>query len=413
MRKHFFSRYWGPNESSNNYYFEPYGVHNHGGRRSRIKNGYRGGHYSGAGMDAEFMRLHQISRYSGPLIVIFYIVVLYFLFSWAGFKTIAILLAVLLAAKGIFHLYYFNRLEKQVFQPVAALEQGFQDIAAGNYQVHLDHNVSNQFGRLIGSFNEMAEKLRVSEQVNQSYEENRKALIANISHDLKTPITAVQGYVEMILNGDVQEPQQVQKYLKIIQNNNTYINKLIDDLFLFSKLDMDKMEFKLEPVQVKPFMQDLMSEFVLELEEMKTELRYTDCLELDEQIVIDGKRVYQAVRNVIGNAVRYGPEEGLRIDARLYEQGNYLCLDLQDNGTGIDADKIDFIFERFYRVDSERGKNFNGTGLGLAIAKELLEAQQGKITVASIKNEGSCFTLWFHRCQTAKGRVVNEKNSYH
>lgn len=345
--------------------------------------------------DKEFIKLNKIMHYSRPLMIVFYVIVLYFLFRWGGFKALVILVAVLLIVKGFFHLYFLNRLEKQIFQPLAMLEQGFQNIAAGQYQVHLESAAPNQFSRLIASFNAMAEKLQASEQTNQAYEKNRKALIANISHDLKTPITAVQGYIEMILNGDVTDPDQINKYLKIIQNNNTYINKLIDDLFLFSKLDMDKADLKLEPVQIQAFMQDLMSEFGMELEEMQVEFRYVDHLEQDEQINIDGKRVCQAVRNVIGNAVRYGPDKGLQIEVSLYKQGDYLCLDIKDNGPGIAADKMEAIFERFYRIDSERTKDFYSTGLGLAIAKELLEAQQGRITVESRENQGACFTLWF------------------
>ncbi len=345
--------------------------------------------------DAEFKQLHTALHYSRPLIIIFYIIVLYFLFSWAGFKVLVIILAALLGVNAVFHLFFLNRLEKQVFEPIAALEKGFQEISEGHYQVHLESETTNQFSQLINSFNEMAEKLQASEQTNQDYEKNRKALIANISHDLKTPITAVQGYIEMILDGDVTDLEHIRKYLKIIQNNNAYINKLIDDLFLFSKLDMDKVDFNLSLTRAKAFMRDLMDEIGMELEEMQVLFSYADQLEQDDQINIDGKRVCQAIRNVIGNAVRYGPDTDLEINVRLYQQEQYICIDVKDNGTGIASDKIEAIFDRFYRIDNERSKNFLSTGLGLAITRELMEAQGGKITVLSEETKGSCFTLWF------------------
>lgn len=382
-----------------------YGMHHHGIRKgwndypfrksdNRIYNARRQYHQN-IRDDAEFRKLHKALHYSGPFIIIFYIIILILLFSWAGFKVLVIILAALLGIKGVFHLLFINRLEKQIFEPVAALENGFQEISEGHYQIHLESGVTNQLGQLINAFNEMAEKLWISEQTNQAYEENRKALIANISHDLKTPLTAVQGYIEMILDEDVTDTEHICKYLKIIQNNNTYMNKLIDDLFLFAKLDMDKVDFNLELVRSKAFMQDLMNEIGMELEEMKVLFSYVDQLGHDDQISIDGKRVCQAVRNVIGNAVRYGPDTGLEIHVSLYRQEQYLCLDMQDNGSGIAADKIEAIFDRFYRIDNERSKNFLSTGLGLAITRELMEAQGGKITVVSEENRGSCFTLWF------------------
>jgi len=245
----------------------------------------------------------------------------------------------------------------------------------------------------LGFTYEMADKLRESERINSEYEENRKTLIVNISHDLKTPMTSIQGYIEIILEGGITQPDKLQRYLQTIYNNSTYMNKLIDDLFLFSKLDMDKMDFNYESLQVRPFMEDLMTEFKFELEEKNYGFSYQDKMEKDCLISIDGKRVYQAIRNIIGNAVKYGPENNLQVTVELYEQGDFACLDIQDNGPGIPEDKLPYIFERFYRIDTERSKDFMSTGLGLAITKELVEAQGGKISVSSSGDVGTCFTV--------------------
>ncbi len=341
----------------------------------------------------EFHQYHRILRFSRYFALLFYLLVIYLLFAWAGTQTIAIIFAVFISIKEILQLFFLWRLEKRVFQPIASLNCGVQEIAQGNYSVFIESKVENEIGLLITSFNNMAQKLRAGEILQQNYEENRKNLIANISHDLKTPIAAIQGYIEAILDGTVKSPEKMEKYLKIIDYNIAYVNKLIDDLFLFSQLDMNKMDFNFEEVQIGDYMHDLMEEFNLELEEKNIQLSYTNLLEHDFSVQIDPKRLYQAIRNVIGNAAKYGPDQGLLIKSDLYLQEGFIYLAIQDNGPGIPEDKLQHIFERFYRIDSERTKDLMSTGLGLAIARELIEAHGGKIEASSVEGKGSCFTL--------------------
>lgn len=341
----------------------------------------------------EFRRLHRTMKYFSPVGIVFNLIILYLLFRWGGLQVIGIILALLFLIKEIFQIAIFRRLEKGVFKPVEQLKEGFAEIAKGNYNVSINPTVENQFGQLIYSFNDMAAKLQESEKINSEYEENRKTLVANISHDLKTPITSIQGYLEMILDGDVSEPDKINRYLKTIYSNSTYINKLIDDLFLFSKLDMDKMDFNYEILNIRAYMRDLSDEFKFELEERQDAFSFQDKTEQDYSVNIDGKRIYQAIRNIIGNAVKYGPEKDLEVDIELFAQDDFVCIDIKDNGPGIPEEQLPLIFNRFYRIDTERSKDFMSTGLGLAIAKELVEAQGGKISVSSSENIGTCFTI--------------------
>jgi Signal transduction histidine kinase len=341
----------------------------------------------------EFRRLHRSLKFFRPVGLVLNLIILYLLFHWIGLKAIGVTFAFILIIKETFQLVFFWRLEKRVFKPIEQLKKGFAEIAKGNYHVSIDFEVENEFGRLIYSFNEMASKLRESEEMNAEYEENRKTLVANISHDLKTPITSIQGYLEMILEGNVSQPEKVSRYLRTIYNNTVYINKLIDDLFLFSKLDMEKLDFNFENIKLRAYMEDLSAEFKFELEEKQYAFSYSDKTDEDYSVNIDGKRVYQAIRNIIGNAVKYGPEENLKVTMELYTQDGYFCIDIKDNGPGIPNDRLPHIFNRFYRIDTERSKDFMSTGLGLAIAKELIEAQGGKISVSCKEETGSCFTI--------------------
>ncbi|MDD3269342.1 MAG: HAMP domain-containing sensor histidine kinase [Syntrophomonadaceae bacterium] len=341
----------------------------------------------------EFHKYHKYLRLTSPLVLIFNVVIIYFLFAWVGYKAIGIILAVFITIKEIIQLFFLRRLEKRIFRPIEKLNRGVQEIARGNYDVIIETDVENEIGLLIDSFNEMARKLKSAEELKQDYEENRKSLIANISHDLKTPMASIQGYIEVILDGKLSSPDKMDKYLKIITYNTAYVNKLIDDLMLFSQLDMNRLDFNFEEVQVRAFMGDLMEEFQLELEERNARLYYLDKLEIDCRLRIDSKRFYQAMRNIIGNAVKYGPEQDLVIKIELGRQEDYIKIAIEDNGPGIPADKLEHIFERFYRIDSERTKDLMSTGLGLAIARELIEAHGGKIVATSTDGKGSCFTV--------------------
>lgn len=341
----------------------------------------------------EFHRYHQMVRVSRPLVLIFYLLIIYLLFSWAGYKAIGIILAILIGVKEITQVYFLWRLDKRILEPIVKLDAGVQEIAKGNYHISIENNVENEIGLLIDSFNEMARKLAASEKLHQDYEENRRNLVASISHDLKTPIAAIQGYIEAILAGAADSGDKLEKYLQVIDNNTAYVNRLIDDLLLFSQLDIKKLDFKFEKLEFKAYMDDLVEELRFELNERDVRLDYLVDLECSYSVCIDSKRFYQALRNVVGNAVKYGPEQGLLIKVELSRRGQFLCLAVTDNGPGIPPDKLDHIFERFYRIDSERTKDLMSTGLGLAIARELIEAHGGRIELVSQVGQGSSFIL--------------------
>lgn len=344
----------------------------------------------------EFNQYHKSLRFLRPVSIVFNLIILYLLFRWVGIRSISIFFAVFIIIKEILQFSFLWRLEKRVFRPIGKLKNGVEEIAKGNYNVKVESDIINDLGfigLLVDSFNEMARKLQVSEKMKVEYEENRKTLIANISHDLKTPISSVQGYIEAILDGVVIEPEKVTMYLKTIYQNTVYIDKLIDDLFLFSKLDLQKLDFQFESIQIRAFMNDLMEEFKFELEEKQFNFHYVNKMEDDCLVKIDRKRIYQAFRNIIGNAVKYGSNKDLTINIEMDRQDDFIGIYIEDNGPGIPQDQLPYIFNRFYRIDNERTKDLMSTGLGLAIAKELVQAHEGSIAVTSTENEGSCFTI--------------------
>lgn len=338
-------------------------------------------------------KIHRYLRWLRPVGGLISLFLLFLIFKFVGVQTITIFFAIIFVIHQISHIYITLRMEKRIMEPLEKLKNGVDQIAKGNYDVRIDNNVCNEIGVLIYDFNKMAETLSKAEKMQQEYEENRKELIANISHDLKTPITSINGYIEALVDGVVTSPDKVNNYLRVIYNNTTYINNLIDDLFLFSKLDMQKLDFNFEKIKIRPFMTDLMEEFNFVLKENDIGFKFQDNLLEELDVNIDRKRIYQVIRNIIGNAMKYGSQQEPVIEVQLGNNDLYVNIEVKDNGPGIPIDKLPHIFNRFYRIDAERTKDFMSTGLGLAIAKEMVEAHEGRINVNSIVGEGSSFVI--------------------
>ncbi|GKU24641.1 sensor histidine kinase [Clostridium folliculivorans] len=351
----------------------------------------------------EFQRYRNHIKYTRPFIVVFNLIIWFLIFRFLGIKTLSIIFALLVSIGGLVEFFFLANLEKRIFKPINQLKVGVEEVAKGNYDIKVDCEIENEIGVLVKSFNEMVNRLKEGEVLKQQYEENRKSLIANISHDLKTPITSIQGYIETMADRNDIPVETVNKYHQIIYNNAAYMNKLIDDLFLFSKLDMQKLEFDFQNISIKDFMADLMEEFNFELEDRSIAFEYEDKLSRKLDFNIDLKRIHQVFRNIIGNAIKYGDEKNLKINVKLYEKNNFIQIDIVDNGSGIPADKLPYIFDRFYRIDYARTKNLMSTGLGLAISKELVEAHGGKIKVRSREGEGTCFTIVIPAKEHLKG----------
>lgn len=282
--------------------------------------------------------------------------------------------------------------EIRIFRPLERLKDGIDEVSKGNLNVEVPVEVMNDVGMLITNFNTMISQLREGEELKKEYEENRKLLIANISHDLKTPITTIQGYIEIINTMPLADDKKEQ-YLEIISKNANYMNLLIEDLFLMSKLDMQKLKFDFENVCINGFMADLADEYYFEFSEKGFTFLFVDNLYKQERINIDGKRLSQAIRNIVTNSIKHGANDELEVKVSLEDddQNVYLCI--SDNGIGILPEHVDKIFDRFYSIDEPRTKKLENTGLGLPIAKELIEAMGGQITVSSKQNKGTTFKI--------------------
>jgi len=278
--------------------------------------------------------------------------------------------------------------------PIEELKQGVFEVTQGNYQVQIKSYSVPEIDALIEAFNGMSAQLHGSELLKQKYEENRKELLANISHDLKTPITSINGFVDGILDGVAEDSAKQENYLRIIQQNARYMNRLIDDLVLYSKLDIQKLDFQFSTMDIQLYVTELFQELQLENEEYGVRMSQQSKLEHPVEVDLDGRHMARAVRNIVNNARTHGHGENPpQIDFLLAGNDSSVSLTISDNGPGIPADKLPFIFDRFFRADEARTPENGCSGLGLAISREIIATHGGTLSAVNRPEGGTAITL--------------------
>lgn len=289
-----------------------------------------------------------------------------------------------------FLVFYFSRIiSRQILIPLEELNEATKNIAEGNLDYEIEYSGNNELGKFCEAFETMRLRLKKSLEKQSLYENNRKELIASISHDLKTPITSIQGYIEGLIDGIYKDEETFEKYLRIIRDKTLKLNHLIDDLFYYSKLELDKLNVKTKEYNSRVVFNEMLKPLKLEFEEIDQKLIVNKPIP-EVKISIDKKRIGQVIDNIIKNAREFMDKEGV-VEISFAEDGEYFSVYISDNGLGIREKDKKYIFEKFYRGEKSRSRKFGGTGLGLAICKEIIKAHQGEIGVESTRGKGSTF----------------------
>lgn len=288
----------------------------------------------------------------------------------------------------LFSLY----ISKHILTPIEKLDLAMQYVSEGDYSFDLKVKAKSEMGRLTVSFKEMREKLQLALEKQEAYEKGRKELIASISHDLRTPLASIRGYVEGLKDGVAEDEEQREKYLSIIQYKSQQLNRLIEDLFEFSKIELDQLQMNLVEMD-SVWLDEIFNQIAFDGKQMKMNL------EIDYDIhsvplLIDPDRIAQVLINLIQNAKRYINEETGKVWIETEQEGSWFVIQVKDNGKGISEKDLPHIFDRFYRVEKSRSRQYGGTGLGLTICKAIMEAHNGKIEVNSKEGVGTIFSLY-------------------
>lgn len=284
------------------------------------------------------------------------------------------------------------QLSRSILRPLHHLQKAAAEITQGNLNHPIVEEGDEEIQELCRDLELMRLKLKGSIHTQLKYEDNRKLLISSISHDLKTPVTSIKGYVEGLLDGVAHTPEKKEKYLKTIYSKALQVDTMIDDLLLYAKLDMNQIPFNFERTDVEKFLEDGLLESEHEMEQSAIKLSFTSELKERRGILLDRERMRRVIMNILDNSRKYMDKELGLITVFLRETHTSLIIELRDNGSGVPEKDIPQIFERFYRSDTARSE-IMGSGLGLAIAKQIVEGHEGRIWAISHRDEGTSIMI--------------------
>ena len=278
---------------------------------------------------------------------------------------------------------------KRILVPLDKMRIATKKIADGNFDYELDEKDFVEIPFLYNDFEKMRIKLKENEEEKILSENASRELVSNISHDLKTPLTAVRGYVEGILDGVASSPQKVRDYLTTIYNKTNDMTKLIDELLYYSRVSGNEFSYNFEKTNVKEFFDDYVKDLYLELDTIKINFSYSANVDADTVIDIDREQIKRALNNIVANAVKYMDKEDPEIHFRVKETMDAINIRISDNGRGIDEKDLPHIFERFYRSDASRNTKLGGSGIGLSIVKKVIENHEGSVVAISKSGVGT------------------------
>mgnify|MGYP002771830201 FL=1 len=272
---------------------------------------------------------------------------------------------------------------RSIAVPLVKLKKATKNIKEGNLDFVLEVEGNDEFSQLCRDFEEMRKRLKESTEEKILMDKENKELISNISHDLKTPITAVKGYVEGIMDGVADTPEKMDRYVRTIYNKTNEMDHLINELTFYSKIDTNRIPYTFSKLNVEDYFSDCAEELGLEMETRGIELVYANYVEKGVQVIADGEQIRRVIHNIVSNAIKYMEKPRGIIQLRVKDVGDFIQVEIEDNGKGIAAKDLPYIFDRFYRTDVSRNSSKGGSGIGLSIVKKIMEDHGGKVWATS------------------------------
>lgn len=281
---------------------------------------------------------------------------------------------------------------KMIITPLHNLQQAAAEITKGNLDYQIAEEGDREILALCRDLELMRLKLKESIHTQLKYEDNRKMLISSISHDLKTPVTTIKGYVEGIMDGVAQTPEKIAKYLQTIYLKAEQIDTMIDDLLLYAKLDLNQLPFNFVQTDIAVYVQEFLKQCEADLEYNQIHVTFANSLPKPCFVQLDHDRMRRVLTNILDNCLKYMNKDYREIKVFLRETRSSITLEIRDNGSGVRKEDIPYIFDRFFRADVSRG-TIKGSGLGLAIAKQIVEGHQGRIWAIAHEGEGTSIII--------------------
>lgn len=285
---------------------------------------------------------------------------------------------------------------KKFSGPLIKMEKATREIAKGNLKIKVRIKSKDEIGSLAKAIDDLSVELN-------NYRVNRSELLANISHELRTPISYLKGYSQLLRNYQYQNKEELESYSLIIEKESDRLAKLIQDLFELSKMEEGRTRLYLQSVDIEDLLEDLIRKVKVKAVEKNIVLK-VDIEEELPSIISDGSRIEQILLNLLENALAY-TEKGTIMVQATHRKAN-IFITIKDTGMGIPQEDLPFIFDRFHRVEKSRSRQMGGTGLGLAIVYEMVKLLKGNITVESENGVGTEFLLEFPLNQSTADRSI-------
>ena len=300
-----------------------------------------------------------------------------------------------LAISGVFILFItafmmYGWLYRSMIHPIRRLQTAAENIREGNLDFEINTEGTDEIGDLCVTFEKMRRRLKDNAEEKLKFDKENKELISNISHDLKTPVTAIKGYAEGIMDGVADTPEKQDKYLRTIYNKANDMQKLINELTTYSNVENNRIPYNFHRINVADYFGDCVEEVGMDLENRNIQLNYSNLVEPDTMIIADPEQLKKVINNIIGNSVKYMNKRNGIIDIRILDEVDSIRVEIEDNGKGIAQKDLSKIFERFYRTDASRNSAQGGSGIGLSIVRKIIEDHGGYIWATSKEGEGTC-----------------------
>lgn len=291
-----------------------------------------------------------------------------------------VLAAALAALFGMVITYFFS---KSMLRPLGVVTLGAKRLAKGDFDIYLRVSSQDEIGQLAYTFNSVAADLK-------RYEEARENLIANVSHELRSPLTSIQGLIQASLDGTIPK-EEIDHYLEVVLDESKRLNLLITDMLDLAKIESGQFPMQIEEVELNELMRRVLISFESKINAKKLEVE-ADFAEDKTLVMADMNRLTQVLHNIIENAIKFVPEEGrLRLATQLYDK--VVWVSINNSGVPIPQEELPCLFDRFYKIDKSHTREQEGTGIGLSIVKNILKAHGQKIWVTSNAQDGTTFTF--------------------
>lgn len=280
-----------------------------------------------------------------------------------------------------------------IMGPLNKMRVAARRIQTGDLDFEIPTEADDELGQLSRDLEDMRQRLKDTAEEKVAFDKENKELISNISHDLKTPVTTIKGYAEGIMDGVADTPEKMEKYIRTIYNKANEMDTLINELTLYSKIDTNRIPYNFKILSVNDYFSDCAEDLSFDLEAKNVEFGYFNYVEEEVQVIADAEQITRVIHNIVNNSVKYMDKEKGKINLRIKDVGDFVQVEIEDNGKGIAAKDLPNIFERFYRTDASRNSSKGGSGIGLSIVKKIIEEHGGKIWATSRENTGT--TMYF------------------